>query len=294
MITKKRVIAGIALLMLVWVFWPVTPMDPADIPNQNQGQVSLIGHGGYGFSSLVAPFNPLPANSFGSIKKALSTDIDGIEVDVQMTVDGVFVLYHDEQLGTQTNKEGCIGDLEVEDVISRYTTNDWYHEESIIRLDTLLAYLLSLEQFPELYLDLHSFNYCRMDPYEEMPAYVSGLSELLTTHNVPKEKVHLISTFDYLLTALLKRGEGWRLYYEHTTNPQQGVDVVTRYGLSGLVVSDRITTAQDIEYAHQNGVAVTLFGGSSTSDIRSMLAKGPEVIQVDHVAAALKLLNLSE
>jgi len=82
--------------------------DASEIENLNDGEVLKIGHAGLGFHRWY-PFNPLPSNSFKSVLSALEDfNSDGVEVDVQLSADNVFVLYHDRELNTKTNLKGCI------------------------------------------------------------------------------------------------------------------------------------------------------------------------------------------
>ncbi|MFC6840892.1 glycerophosphodiester phosphodiesterase family protein [Xanthomonas theicola] len=61
----------------------------------------LLAHRG-----LWGPLNSrpeIPENSLGSVESAMNSCVDGIEVDVKMTSDGVPVLMHDLNLGRTTN-----------------------------------------------------------------------------------------------------------------------------------------------------------------------------------------------
>lgn len=80
-------------------------VDLEGIDNLNNGKIDVIGHAGSGFQSLI---NPLPSNSFTSIKKAIDAmNADGIEVDVKVSRDSIAILFHDNVLEMGSNCIGC-------------------------------------------------------------------------------------------------------------------------------------------------------------------------------------------
>lgn len=85
-----------------------TKVDSDNIVNLNNGQIDVIGHGGTGFQSLI---NPLPTNSFMSIKNAVDgLNADGVEIDLQVSKDGIPILFHDAPLEKATNCTGCLNE----------------------------------------------------------------------------------------------------------------------------------------------------------------------------------------
>ena len=89
----------------------------SEIDNLNNNQIFKIGHGGMGFPALF-PFNALPTNSMAAIKKALEDKkADGVEIDVHMTSDFEFVLYHDKLLDSKTSKQGYPEELKLNEII---------------------------------------------------------------------------------------------------------------------------------------------------------------------------------
>ena len=66
-----------------------------------------------------------PENTMSSFKLGLEQGANGIETDVQMTRDGVMVLFHDDKLDRVTNASGAVGDytlaeLEKIDILGQY------------------------------------------------------------------------------------------------------------------------------------------------------------------------------
>src|SRR5688500_5279272 len=78
---------------------------PEKIDNLNNGQIHSIGHGGPGIQSFL---NAMSYNTLSGFRKALSNeDLDGVEMDVQMSSNGKLVLFHDQELDI-TNCEGKV------------------------------------------------------------------------------------------------------------------------------------------------------------------------------------------
>jgi glycerophosphoryl diester phosphodiesterase len=76
-------------------------------------QPLVIGHRGSGTSSAS---EPLPENTTESALAALADGADGVEIDVQLTVDGVVVLMHDATVDRTTDGTGCIAELTAAEV----------------------------------------------------------------------------------------------------------------------------------------------------------------------------------
>ena len=67
-------------------------VEDFELNNLNGNRIDALGHGGMGISNLY------PSNSAESILNCLYLGATGTEIDIQMTSDGVLVLFHDEEL----------------------------------------------------------------------------------------------------------------------------------------------------------------------------------------------------
>ncbi|GBC71113.1 Glycerophosphodiester phosphodiesterase [Candidatus Calditenuaceae archaeon HR02] len=83
-----------------------------------------------------------PENTLRAVKEALRLGVDGIEVDVRVTRDGVVILMHDETVERTTNGSGRVRDLTWSE-IRRLDAGSWKGEEfrgePVPRLDDVLA-----------------------------------------------------------------------------------------------------------------------------------------------------------
>lgn len=102
----------------------------------NMGKTLNIAH--RGFSGIY------PENTMLAFRKAVEEGADGIETDVQMTVDGVLVICHDEKVDRTTNKKGLISKYrydELSKLDAGIKFGDNYAGERIPTLDEFLDYV---------------------------------------------------------------------------------------------------------------------------------------------------------
>lgn len=76
----------------------------------------FIGHRGYGSDSYDKP-DSVPENTVDSFLKAYSLGVKMVEFDVQLTNDGVPVLYHDWRI--KTVKKEQIDEITLEEFVAR-------------------------------------------------------------------------------------------------------------------------------------------------------------------------------
>ena len=116
-------------------------------------KTNIIGHAAMGLNSSSSIY---ANNSLEAIQLALSfSNCKGIELDVQMDNLGQLWLYHDENLSTKTNAEGCINTIDP-DVLSAafYKT---IHHEKLVKLD---QNVLEILKDKTVFFDLRHFNPC--------------------------------------------------------------------------------------------------------------------------------------
>ncbi|MCR6098223.1 glycerophosphodiester phosphodiesterase [Salipaludibacillus agaradhaerens] len=85
-----------------------------------------------------------PENTMDAYKAAAEAGADGLEVDVQLSKDGVPVLIHDETVNRTTNGEGWVKDLTYEE-LQTMDAGSWFHDDfshaTIPSLEELLIWL---------------------------------------------------------------------------------------------------------------------------------------------------------
>ncbi|MCC9136830.1 glycerophosphodiester phosphodiesterase [Pontibacter silvestris] len=283
---KKYWIIGAVIIVAVVYFILNNPF----YSYSGSKKILVIGHAGSGFFSPINPFNPLPSNSMASIVRALEEDgADGIEVDVQLSQDGVPVLYHDVDLESMTDIVGKIDQLPADQVIGlEYRGGffyEFFHDERIISLETLLQKLKTYPELPYLHLDLRNTNPDRRDYYAQT------LMAMLRKYNYPLVKMMFISPDTEMLEAFKRVEPDATLLVDMGESFNETLETILAHELDGICANGKIITEEQVAKAKQHDLLVVLFGGKSRSRISKMLATEPEAIQVNHVEAMRNMLD---
>ena len=83
-----------------------------------------------------------PENTMISFRNGLQMGANGIETDVQLTKDGVVVLFHDDTLDRVTGKTGCIADYTYKELLEF----DVKHGDLTAKIPTLEEFLKEFKQ----------------------------------------------------------------------------------------------------------------------------------------------------
>ena len=70
-----------------------------------------------------------PENTLLSFRKGLEMGANGIETDVQITKDGVLVLFHDDNLERILGKDGCIADYTYDQLLEFKVKNGEFYDK---------------------------------------------------------------------------------------------------------------------------------------------------------------------
>ena len=108
-----------------------------------------------------------PENTLSAFKKAHALHADGIELDVQLTKDGVVVICHDHSVDRTSNGHGWISDFTLSE-LKCLDFGSWYHKEfcgePIPTLDEFLRWFchtgmrlnIEIKQGPVIYTGIES------------------------------------------------------------------------------------------------------------------------------------------
>lgn len=294
----RYIIAFFALVVLGYnVFlWSIT-FDKSELDNLTNGELMVVGHGGVGFSSWL-PFKYFPSNSYGGLFKALNEyKVDGIEIDIHLTADGKFVLFHDGKLDGKTDSVGCTGS---KTLLELTTTNyelgvpfDWFQSERIIGFEELIDSLRTREEFPFLHLDIRNWNECNT-PLENSVLEkntASKLIQFLIYKEVPIEKILIISLSQVFLDELKAQNNPYPVSFEIVGRELEFLQWAIDYGVESVTVKPKLLTKELSKKAHQAGIKVITFGAKSKSGNKKLLELNPDVIQSDNIPALKDLMG---
>ena len=297
----KKVIFIISLIVLVLALAFRTKFDKSNLKNISNGEVTVIGHGGLGFANFF-PFVYLPSNSFGSLSNALlEKGADGLEVDLHMTKDGKFVLYHDSELGSKTSREGCIETMNYEELISiDYELGppyDWFQSEKLIGLDSLIAFCKKQKKFPILHFDIRNASSCLNDQEngEWEKSFAKKLIDQLNLYKVPQEKILIISLSREFLKAAIRYKCPYPLSVEEVGTFERGLKWCLEHDIKYLTIKPKLLLSKkNSAQAHQHGIKVITFGAKSRSGNKKLLELNPDMIQTNNIEALRDLLNYTD
>ncbi|MDR7072646.1 glycerophosphodiester phosphodiesterase [Fictibacillus barbaricus] len=164
-----------------------------------------------------------PENTMAAFKKAFEDGADGIELDVQLTKDGVPVIIHDEKIDRTTNQKGYIADYTYEELLN-IDAGSWFSKafqnEHIPSLEMLLQWIAPLPLLLNVELKNNEIEY-------------DGLEEktLDLLHRYGMEKRTVLSSFNhYSLIKIRKLNpyiETAPLYSDGLLDPWEYVKVVS-------------------------------------------------------------------
>lgn len=252
----------IALLMLV------------SCKKQSYPDVSVVGHGCMGLEILNSVYHDNTKEAFD-----LATGMagaDGVEIDVQLSLDGSIWLFHDEEISVETNGSGCIGtksDQEIKTISYRS-----FHKEKLVQLSDLD---LTRLKGKKLFLDIRHYNKCESsfyDPFEWIAAINSiefpSDIELYIVLSIPEWSQDFIDQgYKVLLSAFEK---------EELNDFLSG-----SFQSDGYMVKNAIISRADVEALHVLGKKVFIFEMRAPKSIRKALQKGPDGVVSDDLRAAL-------
>jgi glycerophosphoryl diester phosphodiesterase len=188
---------GLFSLLCAIVFLSCKRIDDPFISN-----VSILGHAGMGHSSQY------PMNSLESVLSAFALNVDGVEIDVQMTKDSVLIAYHEEQLQLNTTGSGWISENTWAAVSQAYFT-DYPHAKYRIRtLDEIAAVV---KNYPGaiLNLDLKQLGPGTDEAYKQR--FVRKLNDFASRMQLGERLV--FSTADTALIDLLHADNPYYKFY---------------------------------------------------------------------------------
>lgn len=257
------------------------------IRNLNGNKIAVIGHRGCGPRNAS---NLIPENTLESVKKALELyGAAGVELDVQMSKDGVFFLYHDDYLETQTNFSGCVFQYTAQELLAcKYRNSDI----SLQPLHEVFNYCRQLDYLPYIMLDNKLDLPCNISfnqQYNEfMVLYSQRMFELIRAYDLV-EQVHLESDLEIFHILIAQRDS--RIKRMMNGAVSERINLADSLHCTGIMSGLNSCTAQDIQLAHQRGLKVSIFGVVSMADAEEAVKKSPDFIITDDIPYLTQLLN---
>lgn len=226
-----------------------------------------------------------PENTMAAFRLARKMNSQGLELDVQLTSDGVPVVIHDESLQRTTGVEGQVANFSWEELqtldAGRWMGENWAGEK-IPRLEQVLT------EFNDLILNIELKN--SVVPY---PGLEQKVIELVTAHcDIAKV---IISSFNHdsvkrvkELAPLLHTG----VLYEK--EPADAAAYVKNLGAIAAHPDHKLISRQQVEQFHAAGVQVNTWTVNTNTDMERMIAMNVDGIITNHPHRLHSLLTTAK
>lgn len=249
-----------------------------EITNLNGNKISKLGHAGMGVGDTY------PMNSAESILKCLNLNMNGTEMDLQLTKDSVLVAFHDGDLNNKTNFSGKVNNYtwqELQDTRYIVTPNLSY---KIIALDSLFSNIEGTKF--TFAFDIKLYANSVNDAY--LNCFKNALIALIEKFNL-QENVFVESQSEQFLNLIQLEKPNYRLFI-YPPSFEEGLSMALKNNYSGITISTRDVSKSQIQKAHLNGIQVAIWNTHTKKDNKDGILKNPDIIETDKVAYLAKTI----
>jgi glycerophosphoryl diester phosphodiesterase len=251
------------------------------LDNLNGNKIGCFGHAGMGTRSLY------PANTLQSFETCLSRGADGTEMDIQVTKDGVLVIYHDADLSSVTKCGGIIRDLNWAEISSCRFSKSLMNNFDVISFDEFF------QTISNPYRYTYTFD-CKLtegsgnnDEYYKI--FTSAIVSTIEKYGI-QENV-LIENSDPGFLNLIKTQNNQLKLFVLGDDFEKDLNTVTQNGFYGISYDNNAISVEQIQKAHDNDVRITIYGVQTNKQNYDAISKQPDFIQTDDLDYVLKLFG---
>lgn len=242
----------------------------------------IIGHRAYG----VKGFNDtIMDNTLDAIKKALPI-VDGIEVDVQMSLDGTIWLYHDQYFIGPDSCFSSIVQMNDKDVVKHLSI--LHPGVQFSTLAEVLEYFKKNKINKPISLDIK--NIFNKKLYEKGYATRDYLNKLidriiyLAKKNNVEDLIFVEVNSSYFLNTIKERSK-IKTFYLGFTDFRKVIDYAIENNYSGISqnYNDPDVNYENVQYAKKHKLIIQLWTPNTEQDLKKVFLLNPDYIQTDHV-----------
>jgi len=285
-------IGFISLVLVLVLTTTCKKVDLSASKNLEAGRILVFGHGGSGFPTEK---NPYPPNSASSVFRAIDfLGADGVEIDVQLSSDSVLILYHDEDLRTQTACKGCIAETSISG-LANCDYRRYYHfksnGEGIATLKDILERFKQYQTHPLVSVNVHLHYDCLPDVQLEtyVHTFARSIVKLIKDYTA-YDWVFVESGTPDFLNILRALDSQLKLYYDAPVTPFT-VDQCLNNNWQGLISPLDEASKEHIELAHDKKLKVAVYNVKLRNEIKQAIEVNPDFIQSDNVQLLKQYLN---
>jgi len=249
------------------------------IKNLNGNEIEVIGHGGMGVKGLT------PLNSLKSFEKAIESGADGIELDIQITKDNVFVVFHNKKLEDGSNKEGRVYEKKWSELEDAKFSSATIPQQEVLSLAELLG-CLEVSSDLILVFDIKTYRFGLAE--STMNAYSKALVALIKEEGIENQVLLEFNDVEFAKSVQQLRPDLKIFVYNEFT---YAFEKAIENGFYGITVDMDQVSATDVLKAHENNLRVALFGPDSKSKNIEAIKMQPDYIQCDALKHLDRILN---
>lgn len=229
-----------------------------------------------------------PENSRSAFNKAIAYCVDGIEFDVQITADGVPVIYHDESLAKINGSIKSISDFTFE-ALSVYDWGGWFSRDFTgTKILTLEEVLVTYGEKTRLFIEIKP---APDRKYQYLYSRLAGLVTEYVRDLIPRQRIDsmFILSFDpeIIKTAYINDPElNYVLNLENALITDDSLNIDSRI-LYGYCLEKDILTRQFVENSHHYGKKVMIYSCNTVDEILQAINLDVDAIMTDDPGGSL-------
>lgn len=249
------------------------------IENLNNNTISSFGHAGMGLG------HKFPINSMESIYKCLSLQPTGVEFDLQLSKDSVFVAFHDRTLQEMTNISGEIYQEDWSFIQTGIYNDPPLTEYRIASFEEIISNISNPKDFIYV-LD----NQIYLEQLDEAYAdfYVKKLLEFIDQHDL-SENVYIEFAERIMLEKIKALRPELKVFIQSSSD--LAISIAKELDLYGIVGRNNDFTKERIQEIHNEGLRVAMFSLHSSNTNKEAIEKHPDFLQSDKIRSLVELLE---
>ena len=260
----------IVLLALIYSCWGCEKEVPVLVP-------VIYGHAGTTLADERAVF---PPNSEGSILYALNAlNADGVEVDVQLTLDSFLVIYHDPYLYSRTNITGCVNSTTYSELLSA----KYYGDLTLLNLTRVLE--LTINRGKKVFFDIKPYNFCT-EKYIDFEQFNRALNKAIQVYSSAQRELITVNCRKFELLHALEDTSIMRCF--EGENIEQGINCCENFGIDKLMIKSSIFTNEIMQMLKQKNIPYCINDIKTAQEIKWAAAFSPDEVITDNIAATRK------
>ena len=240
----------------------------------------ILGHGGMGIA------HTLPINTFESILKCLNMGAEGVEIDIQLSKDSVWIIFHDSDMSPATNLSGSIFNNNWQQIKGAYYMNPLYAQYPVIHADELFHSIVNKENYI-FSLDLKNY---QMNP----DSNYTDLLALKYTEWVIKQDIvfnSYLTSSDLNLLMKVKSLNPDIETFIYSSDFQKSKQEALVQNFEGISIHINSLNQDLVKEAHQSGLKIAAFGINSGQSNIDAIEYGVDYIETDQLQHILQITN---